>query len=85
MVLVNNVTGIFWVNNGSKTPLNSLKYRRNGSEITMLLEIVFLDQTLVSTVAQFCKTDIFRLSSHVECESFLRWYIFADVMSRARD
>lgn len=48
-MVVNNVTGIFWVINGTNIPLNSLKYRRKESKITMLLEIVFLDQTLVST------------------------------------
>ena len=68
-MVVNNVTGIFWVINGTNIPLNSLKYRRKESKITMLLEIVFLDQTLVST--RSCAKQSF---------FFLRWYIFADVM-----
>ena len=65
--------------NGTKISLDSLKYRRNGSKITMLLETLFLDQTLVSTRSYGRGTFFFKVTLYAILSSMV--YIFADVMS----
>lgn len=47
MVVVNNVTGLFWVISGTKISLNSLKYRRKERQITWLLEILDLCDSVI--------------------------------------